>query len=90
MKPIRWSSHALKNPADREITREDAQRTLTEPEVVQPVRQSRRFLMRRYFDPRLEQRMLLRLLVEEAPAEDVVITVYSTSKIDKYMRGTNP
>ena len=31
--------------------------------------------------------MLLRLLVEDAPAEDVVVTVYITSKIDKYMKG---
>jgi len=31
--------------------------------------------------------MLLRLLVEEAPAEHVVITAYTTSKIEKYMKG---
>ncbi len=50
----------------------------------------RRFLMRRYFDQQLQQQMLLRALVEETPSEDIVITVYITSKIDKYMRGTPP
>ena len=87
MKLIRWSPHALKNLADREIPRDEAERTLAEPEMVSPARQPRRFLMRRYFDVRLQQEMLLRLLVEDAPAEDVVITVYSTSEIDKYMKG---
>jgi len=54
------------------------------------VGQSSRFMMRRYFDLRLQQHMLLRVLVEESAAEDVVITVYITSKIDKYMKGTKP
>lgn len=90
MKPVRWSAHALKNLTDREIPREEAERTLTEPEMVLPARPPRRFLMRRYFDLRFQQQMLLRLLVEETPSEDVVITVYITSKIDKYMKGTPP
>jgi hypothetical protein len=46
--------------------------------------------MRHCFDNRLEQQMLLRLLVEEAPVEDVVVTVYSTSRIGKYMKGKKP
>jgi len=46
--------------------------------------------VRRYFNLRLQQPMLLRLLMEEAPPEDVVITVYTSSKIDKYMKGTKP
>lgn len=46
--------------------------------------------MRRYFDERLEQQMLMRVLVEETSTEEVVITVYITSKIDKYMKRVAP
>ena len=46
--------------------------------------------MRRYFDARFQQQMLVRLLVEESSEERVVITVYITSKIDKYMKGIAP
>jgi uncharacterized protein DUF4258 len=90
LKPVRWSAHALKNLADREIPREEAEKTLLGPELALPARRPRRFLMRRYFDQRLQQQMLLRALVEETPSEDVVITVYITSKIDKYMKGMAP
>ena len=47
----------------------------------------RRFFMRRYFDIRFQQEMLVRALVEETAQEQVVITVYITSKVDKYMKG---
>jgi hypothetical protein len=34
--------------------------------------------------------MLLRVVVEETPEERVVMTVYITSKIGKYMKGALP
>ncbi len=86
MKAIRWSPHALKNLADREIPRVEAEQALTSPELTVPARPSRRFFMRRYFDARLQQEMLIRALVGETAQEQVVITVYITSKMDKYMR----
>ncbi len=46
--------------------------------------------MRRYFDERLQQEMLLRAVVEETAEEWVVTTVYITSKIGKYMKGVEP
>ncbi len=84
---MRWSAHALKNLTDREIPRAEAEAALANPEMSTPSRPGRRFLMRRYFDSNLEQEMLVRLLVEESPLEDVVVTVYKTSKISKYMKG---
>jgi hypothetical protein len=87
VKPVRWSPHALKNLADREIPSEEAQQTLSEPEAVVAARSPRSFLMRRYFDARFQQQMLVQALVEETSEERVVITVYITSKIDKYMKG---
>jgi hypothetical protein len=46
--------------------------------------------MRRYFDERLQQEMLLRAVVEETAEERVVTTVYITSKIGKYMKRVQP
>jgi len=42
--------------------------------------------MRRCFDQTLQQ-MLLRVVVEDAVDETVVITVYRTSQINRYLRG---
>jgi hypothetical protein len=84
---MRWSEHALKNLADREIPRAEAEAALLNRELSVPARSGRRFFMRRYFDQGLQQEMLVRLLVQEGP-EGVVIAVYKTSKISKYMKGT--
>jgi len=43
--------------------------------------------MRRYFDAILQQEMLLRVVVEDTENELVVITLYKTSQIDRYLRG---
>ena len=90
MKPIRWSRHALKNLADREVPRPEANKALTDPELVSLSGAGRKVLMRRYFDARLQQPMLVRLIVEETPNEQVVTTVYITSKISKYIKGAQP
>jgi len=80
----------MKNLADREIPPVEAENTLAEPEFVVPAGASRQFFMRRYFDRRLGREMLVRALVEEAPQERIVITVYITSKIGKYMKEAAP
>jgi hypothetical protein len=90
MKPVRWSHHALDNLADREIDRQAAQKTLVEPEFVVPGQVPRIVLMRRYFDQVLQQEMLLRMVVEDSATERVVITVYKTSQIAKYLKGLEP
>jgi hypothetical protein len=46
--------------------------------------------MRRYFDQVLQQEMLLRVVIEESGAEAVVITVYKTSQIARYLKGVQP
>ncbi len=85
MKPTRWLAHALKNLADREIPREQAEMALAEPERIGEGHGGRRVFMRRYFDERLKQEMLVRVVVEETETERIVTTVYITSKIGKYM-----
>lgn len=46
--------------------------------------------MRRYFDTQLQQEMLLCLIIEETPDELVVVTVYRTSQIAKFLKGVQP
>ena len=46
--------------------------------------------MRRYFDMVLQREMLLRIIVEETEDEIVVVTIYKTSQIDKYVKGLVP
>jgi Domain of unknown function (DUF4258) len=86
-KVIRWSSHALRNLADREIARAQADRTVAAPEVVVPGQAGRRVCMRRYFDAVLPREMLLRVVLEDTLDETVVVTLYQTSQIDRYMKG---
>jgi hypothetical protein len=59
MKPVRWSSHATDNLAEREIDRQAAEKTLTDPEFIVSVNCPRMVLMRRYFDQVLQQQEML-------------------------------
>ena len=89
-KPIRWSLHALDALVDRGIERSEAERAVTDPEFVVPDVPPREICMRRYFDARLGQLMLLRVVVEDAAHERVVVTVYKTSQVRKYLKGLVP
>ena len=90
MRAIRWTTHALRNLADREIPRDEAERTLALPELIAPGQPGRRVLMRRYLDSVLRQHMLLRIIIEETQEEVIVVTLYKTSQIDRYLRGPTP
>jgi hypothetical protein len=90
MKPVRWSPHAIYNLADREIDREAAEQTLANPEFVVVGQLPRLVMMRRYFDQVLQQEMLLRRVVEDTSTERIVITVYKTSQMAKYLKGLGP
>jgi hypothetical protein len=90
VKRVRWSAHALQNLADREIEREQADRTLAAPEFVVAGQAGRKVFMRRYFDRSLHQEMLMRMIVEETTDEIIVVTLYKTSQIEKYLKGLVP
>ena len=79
----------MKNLVDCETEREHADRTLAAPELIVPGQIGRKVYMCRYFDTHLRQEMPLRLL-EETIAETVVVTLYKTSQIERYMRGRTP
>ena len=87
MNPIRWAEHAVENLAEREIDRSDVEATLHEPELVVPDAPVREVYMRRYFDRVLQQEMLMRVVVEQTESETVVVTVYKTSQIARYLKG---
>ena len=71
MKQLRWTDHALRNLADRGIEKNDADQTLENPTWIVPNPPRRENRMRRYFDSRLQQemllQMLLRVVVEDTP-----------------------
>ena len=46
--------------------------------------------MRRYFDRLLQQEMLLRIVLEETASERIVVTVYKTAQLSKYLKGQSP
>ena len=68
MKPIRWSAHARKKAAKREVPENEVERAIVQPDSVVPG-QWRRIFMRRYFDAILETEMLLRVVVEKTDTE---------------------
>ncbi len=88
MKPVRWSPHALREIAKREIDRAEAELTLRQPDAIVPASPSRHFYQRRYVDKTLNETMLLRVLTEETNAEMAIVTLYKTSKFGKYEKGS--
>lgn len=84
MKPIRWSAHARKKAAKREVPENEVERTIARPDSIVPGQLRRRTFMRRYFDAILEAEMPLRVVVEETDTELIVVTLYKTSKFAKY------
>ncbi len=84
MKPLRWTRHALDDLAARDILREEAERTLAAPDRIAEGRPPRVVYQRRYHDALLGEEMLLRVVIEESELEQVVVTLYKTSKFTKY------
>ena len=87
MNQVRWSEHAVENLGEREIDRSEVELTLRNPEDIVPDPPAREVYMRRYFDRVLQQEMPMRLVVEQTESESVVVTVYKTSQIARYLKG---
>ena len=87
MKTVRWTLHALENLADREIDREEAEKTVNGPALTVAGHGNRTVFLRKYHDRVLGQEMLLCVVAEQHGDEVVVVTVYKTSKIEKYLGG---
>ena len=77
MKPIDWTNHALQNLAIVKFI---------EPKLNKPFA----ILNSPYLIHAIQQEMLLRVVVAETDDEIVVVTLYKTSQIDRYLRGLIP
>jgi hypothetical protein len=71
----------------RRLDPEEVRLTVVAPEFVVQSVPPRRFHMRRYTDVGTGKTMLLRVAIEETDTELVVLTVYRTSKLQKYLKG---
>ena len=87
MKPIRWSAHARKKAAKRDLSENEVEKTIVRPDSIMPGQWPRQIFMRRYFDDVLRAEMLMRVVVEETDTELTVVTLYKTSKFAKYEGG---
>jgi hypothetical protein len=85
MKRFVFSSHVLEEMARRGISQEIVMAAVTDPEQIVPGRNQRRIYQSR-FNFGAERLYLVRVIVDETLDPAVVITVYRTSKIDKYWR----
>ena len=86
-KPVRWSLHAGEWLYRRGVDGEEARLAVIAPEFVVRADWGRQVHMRRSVDSSRGKTMLVRVILEETATELVVITVYHTSKVDKYLRG---
>jgi hypothetical protein len=87
MKPIRWSDHAQKKLARREVSRGEVEQTVVQPDFIADGQSPRQIYTRRYDDAVLQTKMLMRVVVEETAEELVIVTLYKTSKFKKYEEG---
>lgn len=87
-KPILWTKHARQNLDDREIDQDEVEHAVREPEASVSELPGTQVLMRRYHDKILDKEMLLRVVVAESESAITVITLYKTSQINRYLKGT--
>ncbi|MDG2991565.1 DUF4258 domain-containing protein [Candidatus Synechococcus calcipolaris G9] len=85
MKSVTFSAHALEEMQRRGITQDQVQAVLLKPEQVLSGR-NRRTIYQSRASFGSEKQYLLRVFVDETVKPLVVITVYRTSKIQKYWR----
>lgn len=87
MKRIRWTRHALDGLTEREINQDDVERAIHEPTATVAGHGNRTVRLRRFHDPVLGQEMLSCVVTEEHEEELVVVTIYKTSRVGKYLKG---
>ena len=85
MRPV-LTQHARKEAARRGIPREWLDETLANPEQVVDASGGRKAWQSRFDSD--GRTYLLRVIVEEKDARPVVVTVYRTSRVEKYWRST--
>jgi len=83
---IIFSEHALFEIEFRKIKKEDIERLIEHPMQKIPAKKNRIIIQSRYQDYKENKEMLLRVIGEESENEFHVVTVYKSSKIEKYWK----
>ncbi len=83
---IIFSEHALFEIEFRKIDKEEVERLIENPMQKLPAKKNRIIMQKRYNDDMAHKEMLLRVIGEELENAFHVITVYKTSKIEKYWK----
>jgi len=81
-----FTDHALSEMARRQITEDDVKTVLTEPEQMEMVHEGRAVYQSKLEMGEPPKTYLLRVFVDIDPVPPFVVTVYRTSKIEKYWR----
>ena len=81
-----FTDHALQEMARRQITQEDVRTVLAKPEQMEMVRDDRAVYQSRLEMGDPPKTYLVRVFVDIEPVPPFVVTVYRTSKIEKYWR----
>ncbi|HLF75536.1 MAG TPA: DUF4258 domain-containing protein [Anaerolineales bacterium] len=81
-----FTDHALTEMARREISEQDVKDVLANPEQTEMVRDGRVVYQARRMMGDSPKAYLLRVFVDIEPQLHYVVTVYRTSKIEKYWR----
>jgi hypothetical protein len=81
-----YTDHALMEMARRAISEEDVRDILANPEQTEMVREGRAVCQARRLMNEPPKTYLLRVFVDIDPRPPYVVTVYRTSKIEKYWR----
>jgi len=81
-----FTGHALSEMARREINEADVRMVLANPEQTEMVREGRALYQSRLEMDRPSKKYLLRVFVDLDLNPPHVVTVYRTSKIEKYWR----
>jgi hypothetical protein len=81
-----FTDHALIEMARRKITQEDVKGVLANPEQTEMVREGRAVYQAKCEMGEPPGNYLLRVFVDIDPKPPYVVTVYRTSKVEKYWR----
>ena len=84
---IVFHPHAEGGLRQRQIARELVNQVALEPQQRVEGYLGRRIHQSKFFDPILSKEMLLRIVVEATEGQLLIMTVYKTSRIEKYWQG---
>lgn len=81
-----FTDHALTEMARRQISEKDVKAVLANPEQTEMVREGRAVYQSKFEMGEPPKTFLIRVFVDIDPRPPYVVTVYRTSKIEKYWR----